>query len=77
MCATIVFSCGTKLPANVSIRSLLPRGARTARNRQRRLERTRREIDPVRRQLGNAVRHDRAREVDRLAACAARPKVNG
>ena len=42
-------------------------GARAAHERQRRLERASREVDAVRRQLRDAVRHDRAREVDRLA----------
>jgi hypothetical protein len=37
---------------------------------QRGLEDARRNVDPVGWQLGNAVRDDRAREVDGLAACA-------
>jgi hypothetical protein len=42
--------------------------ARSAGNGQRRLEHAPGKIDAVRRQLGDAVRHDRAREVDGLAA---------
>jgi hypothetical protein len=44
--------------------------ARAARSRQRRLQHPSGEIDAVRRQLGDAVRDDRAREVDRLTAAA-------
>ena len=66
-------SCGTKLPATVSIQSFLPRAlTRTvrapARHRQRCLERASWEVDAVGRQLGDSVRHDRASEVDGLAA---------
>jgi hypothetical protein len=45
-------------------------GSRAASDRQGRLERASREVDPVGQQLGDAVRDDRAREVDRLAARA-------
>jgi hypothetical protein len=43
--------------------------------RQRRLEHACCEVDTVRRQLGDAVRDDRAREVDGLATRAAQWKV--
>ncbi|TML04570.1 MAG: hypothetical protein E6G36_05670 [Actinobacteria bacterium] len=47
-----------------------PHRARAARNRKRRLEHPPLQVEPVRRQLGDAVRHDRARKVDRLPAGA-------
>jgi hypothetical protein len=47
-----------------------------SRHRERSLERSRLQFDAIRRQLGDAVRHDRAREVDRLAAGAAEWKVS-
>jgi hypothetical protein len=49
-----------------------PHSARPAPDRKRRLERPCGEVDAVRRQLGDAVRHDRAGEVHRLAAGAAK-----
>src|SRR5206468_13027831 len=50
-------------------------GAGAARHRQRRLERPCGELDTIRRQLGDSVRDDGPREVDRLAPCASKEKL--
>ena len=50
-------------------------GAGAARHRQRRLECPCGKLDTIRRQLCDSVRDDRAREVDRLAACASKQKL--
>ncbi len=73
MCATVCCSCGAKLPATAFDAQLAAalrdaHRARAARHRQRRLEGAPGEVDAVRRQLRDPMRHDRAREVDRLAS---------
>jgi hypothetical protein len=52
-----------------------PHHASASSHGKRGLERLRIERDPVRRQLGNSVRNDRACEVDRLAARASKQKL--
>jgi hypothetical protein len=72
MCATVSFSFGCKVPAAVDAQLAAalgdPHGACTPRNGQRRLEHASGEVDAVRRQLGDAVRVDRARKVDGLSS---------
>jgi hypothetical protein len=77
MCATVCVSFGSALPSIRSFSVALGDAdrARAARRWQRRLEHARAEVDPVRRQLSDAVRDDRPREVDRLTASAAEWKV--
>src|SRR5262249_38870449 len=66
----IAAASGDELDQRVSIALPYADRARSARDEQRRFERARVDVEPIRRQLGNAVRNDRAREVDRLDARA-------
>jgi hypothetical protein len=79
MCATVAESCSAaRAPTRPATRLDLElvstfgdaNRPSAARNGQSRLERPRREVDTVGRQLRDSVRDDRAREVHRLTAAA-------
>jgi DNA-binding CsgD family transcriptional regulator len=69
-------SIGTAFDPELSVVLGDAHRSRAVRDRQRRLETSSREVDVVGRQLGDAVRDDRPREVDRLTAGAAEWKVS-
>ena len=64
-----------KIDLQLSPRLCEPKGAGSAGNRERCLERPSREIDPVGRQFCDAVRDNSAGELDRFAARSPKQKV--
>ena len=66
----VVATAGRELNVCASVALGDPHAARTPRHRERHLDRPRSEIDTIRRQLGDPVGNDRAREIDRLTGGA-------
>jgi hypothetical protein len=74
--STLADGAGDGLDPELAPALRQPNGARAAAQRQGRLERARLEVETIGRQLGDAMRHDRAREIDGLAAGATKWEVS-